>query len=148
MRARGILAMLAAAVALAGASGCGSAANDYRGNVKDAQGKYLGQLQPVVDKLQKDIGANHYAAASTDARRAGVIAGKLATAIGALDPPDKLRPKAGELVGAYKGFQRSLAQLSTALKSRKQTAIQAALKTFNRAQQQESDAVDALNAAD
>jgi hypothetical protein len=140
--------MLAAAVALAGASGCGSAANDYRGQVKDAQGKYLGQLQPVVDKLQKDIGANHYAAASTDAHRAGVIAGKLATAIGALDPPDKLRPKADELVGAYRGFQRSLTQLSTALKSRKQTAIQAALKTFNRAQQQESDAVDALNAAD
>src|SRR5882724_7714971 len=89
MRVRGFLATLGAALALAGAAGCGSAANDYRGNVKNVQGTYLDQLQPVVDKLQKDIGANHYAAASTDARQAGAIAGKLSTAIGALDPPSK-----------------------------------------------------------
>jgi hypothetical protein len=148
MGARGLLAATCAAVALAGAAGCGSAANDYRGNVKDAQGKYLSQLQPVVNKLQTDIGANRYAAASTDARRAGAIAGKLATAIGALDPPKRLQPNAGKLVDAYKGFQHSLDQLGAALQSRKQSAIQAALRTFNAAQKEESDAVDALNAAD
>ncbi len=148
MRVRGLLATLGAALALAGAAGCGSAANDYRGDVKDVQGKYLDQLQPVVNKLQTDIGANRYAAASTDARRAGTIAGKLATAIAALDPPDKLQSRATELVGAYNGFKKALDQLSASLKSRKQAAIQAALKTFNAAQKQESDAVDALNKAD
>jgi hypothetical protein len=148
MRVRGLLATLGAALALAGAAGCGSAANDYRGDVKDVQGKYLGQLQPVVNKLQTDIGANRYAAASTDARRAGAIAGKLATGIAALEPPTKLQDRANELVGAYNGFKQALDQLSTALKSHQQTAIQAALKTFNTAQQQESDAVDALNKAD
>ena len=148
MRVRGLLATLGAALALAGAAGCGSAANDYRGDVKDVQGKYLDQLQPVVNKLQTDIGANRYAAASTDASKAGAIAGKLATAIAALDPPNKLQSRAGELVGAYKGFKKALDQLAAALKSRKQTAIQAALKTFNAAQKQESDAVDALNKAD
>jgi hypothetical protein len=148
MRVRGLLATLGAALALAGAAGCGSAANSYRGDVKDAQSRYLNQLQPVVNKLQTDIGANRYAAASTDASKAGAIAGKLATAIGALDPPDKLQSRATELVGSYKGFQKALDQLAAALKSRDQTAIQAALKTFNAAQKQESDAVDALNKAD
>src|SRR4051794_21247283 len=148
MRVRRLLAIVGAALALAAAAGCGSAANDYRGDVKDVQGKYLGQLQPVVTRLQTDIGANRYAAASTDARRAGAIAGKLATATAALDPPKKLRSRATELVGAYNGFEKALDQLAAALKSRKQTAIQAALKTFNTAQQQESDAVDALNKAD
>jgi hypothetical protein len=147
MRVRGLLAALAAALALAGVAGCGSAANDYRGDVKKAQSTYLAQLQPVVDRLQRDIGANRYAAASTDARRAGAIAGKLATAIAALHPPDKLEARSSELAGAYRGFRKALDQLATALESRKQAAIQAALKTFNRAQRQESDAVDALNAA-
>jgi hypothetical protein len=147
MRARGRLAAAILALALAGAAGCGSAANDYRGSVKDAQGKYLDQLQPVVDQLQQDIGANRYAAASRDAKRSAVIAGRLADAVDQLKPPDKLKSRATELVGAYRGFQRALTQLSTALKSRKQAAIQNALRTFNTAQQQESDAVDALNAA-
>ena len=148
MRVRGLLATLGAALALAGAAGCGSAANDYRGDVKDVQGKYLDQLQPVVNKLQTDIGANRYAAASTDARRAGAIAGKLATAIAALDPPTSSSPGRPSWSAAYNGFKRALDQLAAALKSRNQAAIQAALKTFNAAQQQESDAVDALNKAD
>src|SRR3954470_6743604 len=104
MRARGLLAAAFAALALAGAAGCGSAANDYRGNVKDAQSKYLDQLQPIVTRLQSDIGANRYEAASRDAHRSAVIAANLAAAIAKLDPPDKLRSRSQELVGSYRGF--------------------------------------------
>ena len=73
---------------------------------------------------------------------------KFADEVEAIEPPDDQKEQAAQLVGAYRASADAATQLKEAASTGDVGAIQAAIEAFNAAQVQESEAINALNAAE
>lgn len=139
-----VLALGAVAIAV---TACGSEANDYRGDVKKVQDKYLADLEKTRTAVQTSV-ATDPAAAVAQLDQLSVTMTKFADEIEAIEPPDDQKEQAAQLVSAYRATATASTELKDAAQKGDAAGIQAAIESFNAAQQQESDAINALNAAD
>ena len=146
MRRLVMLVLALAAVAIA-VTACGSEANDYRGDVKKVQDKYLADLEKYRTSVQTAV-ATDPASASAQLDQLSATMTKFADEVAAIEPPDDQKEEAAQLVGAYRASADAATQLKEAAATGDGGAIQAAIEAFNMAQQQESEAINALNAAD
>ena len=139
-----VLALGAVAIAV---TACGSEANDYRGDVKKVQDKYLADLEKYRTSVQTAV-ATDPASASAQLDQLSATMTKFADEVEAIKPPDDQKEQAAQLVGAYRASADAATQLKEAAATGDVGAIQAAIEAFNKAQQQETAAITALNAAD
>lgn len=146
MRRLVMLVIALGAVAIA-VTACGSEANDYRGDVKKVQDKYLADLEKYRTAVQTSV-ATDPASAVAQLDQLSATMTKFADEVEAIEPPDDQQQQAAQLVGAYRASAAAATQLKDAASTGDLPAIQEAIEAFNKAQQQESDAITALNAAD
>jgi hypothetical protein len=139
-----VLALGAVAIAV---TACGSEANDYRGEVKEVQDKYLADLEKYRTAVQTSVATDPASAVAQLDQLAATMT-KFADEVEAIEPPDDQKEQAAQLVGAYRASAAAATQLKEAASTGDIPAIQEAIEAFNKAQQQESDAINALNAAD
>jgi hypothetical protein len=137
------------AVALAGlcAAGCGSQASDYRGKVNDVRKRYEPRFDKITRHIQSDVSSHDLAGLGADARRGAVLMAAYANDVARIAPPERLKPQAEQLVGAYREWAQALRQLATAARTHQATTVRSALSAFNDASRKEHAAVAALNAA-
>jgi hypothetical protein len=146
MRRLVMLVIALGAVAIA-VTACGSEANDYRGEVKEVQDKYLADLEKYRTAVQTSV-ATDPASAVAQLDQLSATMTKFADEVEAIKPPDDQKEQAAQLVGAYRASAAAATQLKEAASTGDIPAIQEAIEAFNKAQQQESDAITALNNAD
>jgi outer membrane lipoprotein-sorting protein len=149
MRRFRILVAALAALLIVVAAGCGSSeTNDYRGEVKTVQEKYFPDLQKYSTDATAKVAANDTTGASAALDQLGATATKLSAEIAKIKAPSDKQDLANQLVGAYKTLSTASAELKTAISSGDVTAVNKAIADFNKAEQDESAAVDAFNKAD
>jgi hypothetical protein len=146
MRRLVMLVLALAAVAIA-VTACGSEANDYRGEVKKVQDKYLTDLEKYRTSVQTAV-ATDPATAGAQLDQLSATMTKFADEVAAIEPPDDQKEEAAQLVGAYRASADAASQLKEAAATGDAAALQAAITAFNEAQKQETAAITALNAAD
>ena len=144
-RLTALLAALLAVFAIA-VAGCGSATNDYRGKVSDIQKKYFTDLEKYSTDFSSKMASDPQGAA-TSLDQLASTAQKLSDEIKAVKPPSDKQALADQLVGAYSTLAKAAQDLKTAVAANDTAGLQTALDEFNKAQQDESSAVDAFNAA-
>ena len=127
------------------AAGCGSATNDYRGNVRDIQTRYEKQLTDLTTRATTDM-AGDPAAAAADLGELSTVVTKFADDVAAVKPPSDKQALADQLVGAYRELATASTDLKKAVETKDQTALQTSLDGFNKATTMESAAIDAFNA--
>ena len=144
------LALVALVAMLGLLAACGSSeTNDYRGDVKEVQEKYFPDLQKYSTDATTNMNSNPTAAA-TALDQLSATAQKLSDEIKAIEAPDDKQQLADQLVGAYSTLATAATDLKSALarETPDLEAVNAAIEGFNKAQQDESAAVDAFNDAD
>ncbi len=143
---RVIVAALAAALVLV-AAGCGSDTNDYRGDVSKVQEKYFEQLNTLAADVTASANSDP-AAAATALTGLTETATKLADEVAAIEPPEDQQELADQLVGSYRALASASTELKDALAAEDVGGIQSAMEALVAANEQQTAAVEALNAAD
>ncbi len=126
---------------------CGSATNDYRGEVLEVQNKYQQQMTDLTAKVTTDISGNPATAGAALTELATVV-NQFADEVAAVKPPTDKQALADQLVGAYRTLAQAALDLNTAVETSDITQLQAALAKFNEATVAESAAIDAFNASE
>jgi hypothetical protein len=142
------LATAVAVALLAATPGCGgSKASDYRGKLNDVRERYEPRFDEITVHIQDDVTSHDQRALGRDARRGATLMAAYATEVARIDPPNKLKPQAEQLVAAYREWATALRKLAEGARTSRAATVNAALAAFNEAQRKEKRAVQKLNAA-
>jgi hypothetical protein len=141
---RRLLLVLVLTLAVIGAA-CGSTTDTYRSQIDKVQKRFQPKLAPLESQLATAIRDRRTDDAADLARQVATLLERCADDVAAVDPPDRLEPRAATLVRAYRKLVGSLRTLETALRARKAAPINAAISSYNDARLDETSAVAALN---
>ena len=128
------------------ATACGSQTNTYREQVDKVQKRFAPQLTPLERQLATAITDRRTDDAADLAGQTASLLGRCADDVAAVDPPSELKPRATNLVTAYRKLVGSLKDLETALRAHSAKPINGAISSYNDARLDETSAVAALNA--
>ena len=144
---RVLLAALAAILAIV-VAGCGSAANDYRGEVADVQKEHLAAIKAEETNIQSALESGDAEAAAASLTTVSETWTKLADEVEALEAPDETQALAAEIVGNYRGMATAADALQVAWESGDADAASAGWEAYVAAGQAADAAVEKLNKVD
>lgn len=142
-----LLAALAAFLVLVVAA-CGSATNDYRGEVAEAQKSHLEAIKAQETAIEAALEAGDADAAAAALATVSETWTTLADEVEAVEAPEEAQALAGTVVTSYRGMAAAAADMQAAWESGDTDAAMAGWTAYSEAGKAADAAVEALNKVD
>jgi hypothetical protein len=142
-----LLAALAAFLVLVVAA-CGSATNDYRGEVAEAQKSHLETIKAQETEIQVALEAGDAETAAASLATVSTTWNTLADEVEALEAPEEAQALASTVVTSYRGMATAAADMQAAFEAGDNEAATAGWTAYAEAGKAADAAVEALNKVD